>query len=167
MPTSPAGKGDSRLPARGFTLIELLVVVAIVAILSLGVGLSAGGLFARPGAVSAAERLVQADRQVRDRALLGRSTMGLFPRESGWIPARRDGAGWQAEGGALSLGEARLVWEVAGRPYLPGLNTPGADAVPPVQIAADGGSTPYAVTLVTGSSRQVCRAPAGGGLTCE
>jgi len=166
MPISPAGRGGSRHPARGFTLIELLVVVAIVAIFSLGVGLSAGGLFAQPGAVSAAERLVLADRRARDQALLGRGTLGLFPREDGWALMRRDGPAWQAEGTTLSLGAARLAWEVAGRPYLPSHESPGTEA-PPVQIAADGGSTPYAVTILSGSERRVCRAPAGEALTCE
>ncbi|PTX00722.1 GspH/FimT family pseudopilin [Pararhodobacter aggregans] len=166
MPISPVGKGDSRLPARGFTLIELLVVVAIIAILSLGVGLSAGGIFARPGAVSAAERLVQADQRARDRALLGRGTLGLVPGDGGWAVARRTGTAWQAEGPALTLGASRLTWEVAGRPYLPGLNGP-REEVPPVQIAPDGGSTPYAVTILTGSQRRICRAPAGGPLACE
>ncbi|MCA2012769.1 GspH/FimT family pseudopilin [Cereibacter sphaeroides] len=168
MRISPAGKANNPRPAaRGFTLIELLVVVTILAVLASGVGLSAGGLFARPGGASAAERLQQADRRARDFALFGNQRTGLFPRRDGWQLARLDGEGlWRPEGAVLRVAGASAQWTVAGRNVLPGLSDPGPRDVPPVQFAPDGGSTPFVLTLQMGSDRLRCSAPAGEGLTC-
>jgi len=167
MPTLPVGKASNRPPLRGFTLIELLVVVSILAVLSLGVGLSAGGVFARP-AGAGGERLESALARARDAALLGRQRLGLHPRADGWLLVLRDGAGlWQPEGAALSLPDAALGWTIAGRPHLPGLNDPRPQDAPPVQFGADGGSTPFTLSLQHGAVRLTCRAPAGGGLRCD
>lgn len=142
-------------------------MVAIIAILSMGVGLSAGGLFAPRGGASASERLAGGVARARDAALLGRTVTGIYPREDGWIAGRRVGDGWQREGAALRLRGARLAWQVDGVPYLPGIVEPGPTEAPPIQFAPDGTSTPFALTLLSGSSRRDCRAPAGEALTCE
>lgn len=143
-----------------------MVVVSLIAILSLAVGLTAGGAFG-PRGVAAGERLVQADARARDAALLGRTLTGLVPRGDGWLLVRRAGDLWQREGAALRLTGATLVWEIDGHAYLPGLLDPGAGAAPPVQFAPDGGSTPFAVTLVQGRDRRLCRAAFGEALACE
>lgn len=142
-------------------------MVAIIAILSMGVGLSAGGLFAPRGGASAAERLAGGITRARDAALLGRGVTGIYPREDGWFAARRVGETWQREGVPLRLRGARLAWQVDGVPHLPGILEPGPDAAPPIQFAPDGTSTPFVLTLLSGSSRRDCRAPAGEALTCE
>lgn len=150
------------------TLIELLVVVTIMAVLALGVGLSAGGLFAPRGGVSIADQLTQADLRARDAAVLGRARIGLYPRRDGWVMARRDDEGrWQAEGAPLRLADARLTWQVEGRRYLPGLSEPGAREAPPVQFAADGGSTAFSLRVEQGRARLDCGAEAGRGLQCD
>lgn len=167
MPTSPAGRANSTRPGAGFTLIELLVVVAIIAILSVGAGLTAGGAFARPGGASTAQRIEQGAARVRDEALLGRTVVGLYPRADGWIAARRDGDRWRRAGAALTLRGATLSWTVDERGYLPGLNDPGPRDAPPIQFAPDGGSTPFSLTILSGSTRQICRAGQGEALACD
>lgn len=149
------------------TLIELMVVVTILAILTTGVGLSAGGLFSRPGGVSAAERLEQADRRARDLALLSRGVTGLYPRESGWVLARQDVAGqWLPEGAPLRIAGASILWSVDGARYLPRVADPAPGDAPPIQIAADGGSTPFALDLVIRGESLRCTAGLGGSLRC-
>ena len=168
MRTSPAGRANNAVGAvRGVTLIELLVVVTIMAVLALGVGLSAGGLFAPRGGVSTADQLTQADLRARDAAVLGRARIGIYPRRDGWIMARRDDEGrWQPEGAPLRVADARLTWQVDGRRYLPGPSEPGTREAPPVQFAPDGGSTGFSLRVEQGRDRLDCDAEAGRRLEC-
>ena len=144
-----------------------MVVITIIAILALGAGLSAGGLFARPSGVSGAARLVQGIDRARDAALLGRRATGIYPRADGWVLARRDGdGGWERIGAPLILRGAALSWQVGGRPFLSALNPPGPQDAPPVRFAPDGRSTPFAISLTDGALRLSCAAATGEALQC-
>ncbi|WP_220443902.1 type II secretion system protein [Pararhodobacter zhoushanensis] len=169
MRISPAGRANRRRrSASGFTLIELLVVITIIAILAVGTGLSAGGVFARPSGVSDAARLEQGIERARDAALLGRTVTGIYPRADGWVLAKLDSAGtWERIGAPLVLRGAALSWQVGGQPYMPGLNAPRAQDAPPIRFASDGRSTPFAMSVLGSATRRSCSAPNGEALQCD
>ncbi|MCW1931660.1 GspH/FimT family pseudopilin [Pararhodobacter zhoushanensis] len=168
MRISPAGRPNRRRrSASGFTLIELLVVITLIAILAVGTGLSAGGVFARPSGVSDAARLEQGIERARDAALLGRTVTGIYPRADGWVLAKLDSAGtWVRIGAPLVLRGASVSWQIDGRPYLPGLTAPRAQDAPPIRFAADGRSTPFTVALSSGTTRRTCSAANAEALQC-
>ena len=170
MLTSRLGKANKRAAAAGFTLIELLVVVTIVAILSLGVGLSVGGTFARPSDSPAAiaERFTQAITQARDRALMGRVAVGFRPLSGGWQRERVDAEGvWQTLGAPDAVEQASLSWLVDTRSYLPGFGTLPRTTPPPVLFLPDGRNPVVSVTISAQSARVVCDVDGWGGVECR
>lgn len=157
MPTSPTGKANRRRSA-GFTLIELLVVIAIVSILSLGVTLRVGGVLGGPSRLvpEQAAALASAVRRARDLAVLGRVTVGLYPRRDGWIMARRDAAGDWVALAPLRAG-ATLDWTVAGRAIAPGLADPAPGDRPAIRFRPDGGGTAFSLVIAGQGEHLRCR----------
>ncbi len=161
MPTSRAGRATRR---PGFTLIELLVVITLLAILSLGVGLTAGGAFRGHGS-TLANRLQAAVAQARDGAILGRVTTGLRPGAQGWALMRRDGVGgWQVQDAPVRDPAAVLVWQIGGRAFLP---TQAEPAGPPILFHPDGTATGFSLVIGRGSRRQGCTLDATESLSCD
>ena len=165
MLTSPRGKANRPTRTAGFTLIELLVVVSILSILSLGVGLTAGGGFSRnsDSAAAIAERFSQTVAQARDAAIMGRDAVGLRPQVDGWALLRRDLDGvWQGFAAPEVVARGMVSWRIDGRGFLPRLASLRAGEMPPVIFLPDGRNT--AVSVVIGD--QQCDLDGTGVVTC-
>ena len=152
------------------TLIELLVVVTIVSIMALGIGLTGGGVFARPSdsARSLADRFDGAVTQARDRAVLGRRLVGLRPRPDGWMIVEPGRSGdWQPVGAPVRARRASMAWQIDGQTFLPRLASAAADRRPAVIFAPDGRATPLRLVIGQPGARIACATDPGGGVTCD
>jgi len=83
-------------PDAGFTLIELMIVVALLAILTTSVSLSASR--PRAGVESDVTRFQAVHERLRDQAILSRQTLGLKLSETGYQTLRWTGSGWIVTG---------------------------------------------------------------------
>lgn len=170
MPTSATGRPTEGRPpcrpprrpgrvraGRGLTLIELLVVVAILAVLALPVALrfGSGGAFGgRAPAATAAERLTADWIAMRDRAVLARQTLGLWPRADGWDWLVRDATGsWQPLGPGPKFDALAHRWSLDGAPPPERAET----TPPPVLLMPDGRGRPFELVIGTGSGAWLCR----------
>lgn len=151
MPTSPVGKASDPRRRRGFTLIELLVVVALLAILSVGTGLTLGGAFVGPGVQALAARLQSSISEARDAAVFGRGLAGLRTQPDGWQPMRRTAAGWQPAGALRRVPGAVLSWQV-----------PEAILI----FTPDGSGPAFSVTMTLRGETLRCAARRDGVLSC-
>ena len=144
---------DRRLkrPDAGFTLIELMIVVALLAILTTSVSLSASR--PRAGVESDVTRFQAVHDRLRAQAILSRQTLGLQLSDTGYQTLRWDGSGWKMTGAEHDWRQEVAVLRPFGQ-------------LAPLQFGASGQVTPVEVRFSNSDSSFLCTSNGWAKLSC-
>ncbi len=156
------GIGLQRRRDAGFSLLEMLVVVAVLAILTVSVGLSMSFGRTEKRAMDQARQIQTHVEQLRNKAIYSGQPQGMVFSRQGWQVARFD--------------PATRNWSKAGREihWRGGVSFQGGDPdfiyghapVPDVIFLPDGHATPFEISFTVNGSYQACRSDGWRGLEC-
>ncbi|WP_373051199.1 prepilin-type N-terminal cleavage/methylation domain-containing protein [Thalassovita aquimarina] len=141
----------------GFTLIELLIAVAVMAVLAVGVSLTA---LRGPREESDLALFRSQVETARLLAVTGQQSRGLNITARGMRLAKHTDSGWTQSENEL-LWRGRVVLDV------PTTARPGGIDTPSLVFLANGQTTPFRVTFSHAGRSAECRSDGWTGLTCD
>ena len=144
---------DRRVNASaGFTLIELMIVIAVLALLTTTVSLSANR--PRTALATDAGRFLATHARLREQAVLSRQIMGLAVDADGYQRLRWNGETWQLLGKKARWRGAVAVLRPANRRA-------------PLEFAPSGQATPVRLRFDQGGRVRVCASGGWDAVSCE
>ncbi len=141
----------SRDGAAGFSLIELMVVVAVLAILTTSITLSASR--PRDGNASDWGRFSALHARLQDQAVLSRQLLGLSVTQDGYQRLRWAGGDWQVLGDRVAWRDEVVLIE----PF---------SALAPLEFAPSGQVTPMRARFQAGEAVRLCQNDGWGPVSC-
>ncbi|WP_323783834.1 prepilin-type N-terminal cleavage/methylation domain-containing protein [Thalassovita sp.] len=146
-----------RVPEAGFTLIELLITVAIMAILAVGVSLSAAR-----GPKERSDLALFRDQfnTARAMAIAGGQSRGLQLGPRGLQLAERTATGWQ-------ISDQVLRWRGRVSLRVPFDTDAGGRDTPDLVVLATGQTTAFDISFADRGRVESCRSDGWTGLICD
>lgn len=144
----------------GFSLLELLVVIAVLAVLTVSIGLSASTGDPKSRLADDADRLVSVFNQLQTAAVLSQTRKGLEITQNDWrvMHFNNIDGNWDGDERAIRWNGTASI-----------LVTTAKDTAfdPLIILMPDGRHTPFAVTFVNGGESRLCASDGWAGIQCR